>query len=114
MKVDVTLNEVKSLIKFLRGFITQCFTQHDVRVLFCLILTFNFIHTPCSSTRQLSTLNLYAESPYVSIVSILQNGDTEQATMMLEKMVKKDKKESQWYKLLDREYWQLHQQLYDW
>ena len=104
LKVDVTLNEVKSLIKFLRGFITQYFTQHDVRILFLLILTFNFIHTSCSSTRQLSIFNLYAESPYVTIVSLLQSGDTEQATLMLEKMVKKDKKESQWYKLLDDTY----------
>ncbi len=42
LKIDVTLNEVKSIIKFLRGFITQCFTQHDVRILFLLLLILNF------------------------------------------------------------------------
>ena len=50
------------------------------------------------------TLNSYADSPYVSIVSILQAGETEQATLMLEKQVKKSKKESQWYKMLDDTY----------
>lgn len=60
-----------------------------------LILTLN---------SPLSTINLYAESPYVSIVSLLQAGETEQATLMLEKQVKKSKKESQWYKMLDDTY----------
>lgn len=60
-----------------------------------LILT---LHSP------FSTLNSYSETPYVTIVSLLQAGETEQATLMLEKQIKKEKKDSQWYKMLDDTY----------
>ncbi len=68
----------------------------SIRYILTLTLFFSLSIVKC----QLSI----AQSQYVAIVETLQNGDTEQATLMLEKMVKKDKKESQWYKLLDDTY----------
>ncbi len=70
-------------------------TQHNARLLVFFLLTLSL---------SLSAFNSYADDPYVTIVSLLQNGETEQAVYMLEKQVKKDKKDSQWYKLLDDAY----------
>ncbi|MCQ2350480.1 MAG: OmpA family protein [Paludibacteraceae bacterium] len=41
---------------------------------------------------------------YMNIVSALQQGDTESAVLLLEKQVKSEKKESEWYKMLDDTY----------
>lgn len=41
---------------------------------------------------------------YVDVVSALQRGETDYAIVVLQKQVKKEKKESEWYKLLDDSY----------
>jgi len=44
------------------------------------------------------------QKAYMAIVSSLQQGEIESATAMLKTQVKKEKKESEWYKLLDDTY----------
>lgn len=52
----------------------------------------------------LSPTYLYATDPYIEVVSAMQAGDAHHAIEVLEKQVKRNKRESEWYKMLDEAY----------